>query len=123
MTTAYCLLPTAYCLLPSAYCLLPTAYCLLPTAYCLLPTAYCLLVHVRLPRRSRLPALMNPEPLVRVQSHHALNRSGEARRIHPDVLIVIAGSNQFDRRGTRGKKKFSFLFSNCAGRDEDPLRL
>ena len=91
---------------------LPPAACrLLPPAHsCLL-----LLVNVRLPRRPCLPALMNPEPLVRVKTDHALNRRCEASGVNLDVLAVIAGTNQLDRRVAVKKVALPFLVPDGAG--------
>ena len=50
------------------------------------------------PRRPGLPAFVNPEPLVRIKTNHALNRGGKASCVYLDIFVVVAGSNQLNRR-------------------------
>jgi len=57
----------------------------------LLPPAVCLLIQILAPRWPRLPAFMNPEPLVRVKTHHALNAAAKRRCSQLDVFSVVAG--------------------------------
>ena len=89
----------------------------------LLLTAVCLPVNVRLPWRPCLPALMDPEPLVRVKTDHPLNGRREASRVHLNVLIMIAGANQLDRRVTVKKVALPFLVPNGAGWDHHGISL
>src|SRR4030095_6772972 len=72
-------------------------------------------VKLRLPLRSRLPALMNPQPLVRIHAHHPLHCRGNTRYVHVYVLIVVCGSIQLDWWVTVEKITFSFLIPHCAG--------
>src|ERR1700719_3864183 len=54
-------------------------------------------IYRRLSRRASLPALVNPEPLVRMLAHVGFNHSHEARGILTHVRIFIAGAHKLER--------------------------
>src|ERR1700745_2920449 len=53
-------------------------------------------IYRRLSRRASLPALVNPEPLVRMLAHVGFNHSHEARGILTHVGIFIAGTHKIE---------------------------
>src|SRR6202030_1718395 len=54
-------------------------------------------IYRRFSRRASLPALVNPEPLVRMLAHVGFNHSHEARGILTHVGIFIAGAHKLER--------------------------
>src|SRR5579863_93075 len=47
--------------------------------------------------RSRLPPLMNPQPLIGMRAHIALDHAGESRRVLAHILFLISAASQFNR--------------------------
>ena len=66
---------------------------------------------------------MNPEPLVRIKTDHALNCRCEASGVHLDVFAVIAGANQLNRRVAVKEVALPFLVPHGAGWDHYRISL
>src|SRR5207253_11180030 len=58
----------------------------------------CLLINVRLALWSRAPALMNPEPLIRVAPDMTFDRTGRKLSQQPHVAALVARSFNLKRR-------------------------
>src|SRR6185436_1813641 len=56
------------------------------------------IIHTRLARRPRLPAPVNPHPLIRIKPNHVLHRGGKTRSVYFQVLFMIAGAHELNRR-------------------------
>ncbi len=52
-----------------------------------------LIVNLRFARRPCLPALVNPEPLIRIETNHSLHGSREIGSVQLNVFCVVAGAH------------------------------
>src|SRR2546425_3246469 len=65
---------------------------------------------------------MNPQPLIGVEADQALDRRGESRGVDFDVLFVIAGAHQLDRRIAMKEVALARLVPHGDGRYYDCIR-
>ncbi len=88
-----------------------------PNSACSLPLAVRLLVKIRFPFRPRLPAFVNPQPLFRIKLDHPFHCRGKACGIDFDILAMIAGAHQIDRRVTVKEITLLLIVPDGAGWD------
>ncbi len=67
---------------------------------------------------------MNPQPLVGVEANQALDSRGESRGVDFDVLFVIAGAHQLNRRIAMKEVALPFLvpYGDCRNHDRIGLQ-